>query len=85
MFAYADLIDAGLMPGPRVYATGPGVFSTSGIDSREAAFAFIKRYKEAYGTNTIKQYVAGDRIVRQWIIEACRSTASRRRSKDRST
>ncbi len=71
VFAYADLIDAGLMPGPRVYATGPGVFSTSGIDSREAAFAFIKRYTEAYGTNTIKQYVAGDRIVRQWIIEAC--------------
>ncbi len=71
VFAYADLIDAGLMPGPRVYATGPGVFSTSGIDSREAAFAFIKRYKEAYGTNTIKQYVAGDRIVRQWILEAC--------------
>ena len=72
VFAYADLIDAGLMPGPRVYATGPGVFATSGIDSREAAFAFIKRYKEAYGTNTIKQYVAGDRIVRQWIIEACK-------------
>jgi imidazolonepropionase-like amidohydrolase len=71
VFAYADLIDAGVMPGPRVYATGPGVFSTSGIDSREAAFAFIKRYKEAYGTNTIKQYVAGDRLVRQWIIEAC--------------
>lgn len=72
VFAYADMIDAGLMPGPRVYATGPGVFSSSGIDSREAAFAFIKRYKEAYGTNTIKQYVAGDRIVRQWILEACR-------------
>lgn len=72
VFAYADLIDAGIMPGPRVYATGPGVFSASGIDSREAAFHFIKRYKEAYRTNTIKQYVAGDRIVRQWIIEACK-------------
>ncbi len=71
VFAYADMIDAGLMPGPRVYATGPGVFSTSGIDTRDAAFNFIKRYKDAYGTNTIKQYVAGDRIVRQWIIEAC--------------
>lgn len=73
VFAYADMIDAGLMPGPRVYATGPGVFSSSGIDSREAALAFIKRYAEAYGTNTIKQYVAGDRIVRQWIIDACRT------------
>ena len=70
VFAYADMVDAGLMPGPRVYATGPGVFAGSGIDTREAAFNFIKRYKEAYRTNTIKQYVAGDRIVRQWIIEA---------------
>ena len=32
---------------------------------------FIRRYKDAYRTNTIKQYVAGDRIVRQWILEAC--------------
>jgi imidazolonepropionase-like amidohydrolase len=72
VFAYADMVDAGLMPGPRVYATGPGVFSGSGIDSREAAFNFIKRYKDAYHTNTLKQYVAGDRIVRQWIIEACK-------------
>ena len=71
VFAYADLVDAGMMPGPRVYATGPGVFAGSGIDSRDAAFRFIKRYKEAYRTNTLKQYVAGDRIVRQWILEAC--------------
>ena len=71
VFAYADLVDAGLMPGPRVYATGPGVFAASGIDSREAAFNYIKRYRDAYHTNTLKQYVAGDRIVRQWIIEAC--------------
>jgi imidazolonepropionase-like amidohydrolase len=72
VFAYADMVDAGMMPGPRVYATGPGVFSGSGIDSREAAFRYVKRYKEAYRTNTLKQYVAGDRIVRQWIIEACK-------------
>ena len=72
VFAYADMVDAGMMPGPRVFATGPGVFSTSGIEDRDAAFRFIKRYKEAYRTNTIKQYVAGDRIVRQWIIEASR-------------
>jgi imidazolonepropionase-like amidohydrolase len=71
VFAYADMVDSGMMPGPRIYATGPGVFSGSGIDSRDAAFRFIKRYKEAYRTNTLKQYVAGDRIVRQWILEAC--------------
>ncbi len=72
VFAYADMVDAGVMPGPRVYATGPGVFAGSGIDSREAAFNYIKRYRDAYRTNTLKQYVAGDRIVRQWIIEACK-------------
>jgi Tol biopolymer transport system component/imidazolonepropionase-like amidohydrolase len=72
VFAYADMVDAGMMPGPRVFATGPGVFATSGIEDRDAAFRFIKRYKEAYHTNTIKQYVAGDRIVRQWLIEACK-------------
>ncbi len=72
VFAYADMVDAGMMPGPRIFATGPGVFSGSGIDDREAAFRYIKRYRDAYRTNTIKQYVAGDRIVRQWIIEACK-------------
>jgi Tol biopolymer transport system component/imidazolonepropionase-like amidohydrolase len=72
VFAYADMVDAGMMAGPRVFATGPGVFSTSGIEDRDSAFRFIKRYKDAYRTNTIKQYVAGDRLVRQWIIEACR-------------
>ena len=72
VFAYADMVDAGMMPGPRVFATGPGVFSSSGIEDRESAFRFLKRYKDAYRTNTIKQYVAGDRIVRQWIIEASR-------------
>ncbi len=72
VFAYADMVDAGMMVGPRVFATGPGVFATSGIEDRDTAFRFIKRYKEAYRTNTLKQYVAGDRIVRQWIIEACR-------------
>jgi Tol biopolymer transport system component/imidazolonepropionase-like amidohydrolase len=72
VFAYADMVDAGMMPGPRIYATGPGVFAASGIDDRDAAFSYIKRYRDAYKTNTLKQYVAGDRIVRQWIIEACK-------------
>ena len=72
VFAYADMVDVGMVPGPRIYATGPGVFSSSGIEDRDAAFKYIKRYKEAYHTNTLKQYVAGDRLVRQWIIEACK-------------
>ena len=72
VFAYADMVDAGMIPGPRIYTTGPGVFSSSGIEDRESALRYIKRYRDAYHTNTLKQYVAGDRIVRQWIIEACK-------------
>jgi imidazolonepropionase-like amidohydrolase/Tol biopolymer transport system component len=72
VFAYADMVDAGMIPGPRIYATGPGIFGTSGIDDRDSAFRFMKRYKDAYRTNTIKQYVAGDRLVRQWLIEAAK-------------
>ncbi len=72
VFAYADMVDAGMIPGPRVYATGPGIFGSSGLEDRDSAFRFLKRYRDAYRTNTIKQYVAGDRLVRQWIIEAAR-------------
>ncbi len=72
VFAYADLVEAGEILGPRIFSTGPGVFSRSGLDDLEATRAFLKRYKEAYQTNTLKQYVAGDRIVRQWVAIACR-------------
>jgi Tol biopolymer transport system component len=72
VFAYADLVEAGEILGPRIFSTGPGVFSRSGLDDLNATRAFLKRYKEAYQTNTLKQYVAGDRIVRQWVAIACR-------------
>jgi Tol biopolymer transport system component/imidazolonepropionase-like amidohydrolase len=72
VFAYADMVDAGMMPGPRVFATGPGIFGSSGIEDRDSAFRYMKRYKDAYRTNTIKQYVAGDRLVRQWLIQAAK-------------
>ncbi len=72
VFAYADLVEAGEILGPRIFSTGPGVFSRSGLDDLEATRALLKRYKEAYQTNTLKQYVVGDRIVRQWVAIACR-------------
>ncbi|HKQ08347.1 MAG TPA: amidohydrolase family protein [Blastocatellia bacterium] len=72
VFAYTDLVDTGEIIGPRVYSTGPGVFASSGLDSREAVRHFIKRYKEAYRTDTLKNYMTGDRIVRQWVAMACK-------------
>ena len=71
VYAYADLVDTGEILGPRVFTTGPGVFSGSGVDSKEASREYIKRYQEAYKTMTLKQYVVGDRIVRQWVALAC--------------
>lgn len=71
-FAYQDLVDAGEIIGPRVFSTGPGVFSESGLDDLESTRAVLKRYKETYRTNTIKQYMVGDRKTRQWVLMACK-------------
>ena len=72
VFEYTDLVETGDILGPRVYTTGPGVFSASGLDDKDATRNYIKRYKEAYHTTTLKEYVAGDRIVRQWVAMACK-------------
>jgi imidazolonepropionase-like amidohydrolase len=72
VFAYADLVETGDILGPRVLATGPGIFSRDGLEDKDATAAFVKRYKEAYKTDTVKAYLSGDRIVRQWVILAAR-------------
>lgn len=71
VYAYSDLVETGEILGPRIFATGPGVFSRSGVDDKESTRNYIRRYKEAYDTMTLKQYMVGDRIVRQWVAEAC--------------
>jgi Tol biopolymer transport system component/imidazolonepropionase-like amidohydrolase len=72
VYAYADLVETGEIVGPRIYTTGPGVFDRSGLDDKDATRNYIKRYREAYRTDTLKEYVAGDRIVRQWVAAACK-------------
>jgi Tol biopolymer transport system component/imidazolonepropionase-like amidohydrolase len=72
VYAYADLVEMGEIVGPRIYTTGPGVFDRSGLDDKDATRNYIKRYREAYQTDTLKEYVAGDRIVRQWVAAACK-------------
>ncbi|HMO81149.1 MAG TPA: amidohydrolase family protein [Pyrinomonadaceae bacterium] len=71
VYAYADLVETGEILGPRVYTTGPGVFSAIGLTDKESVDNYIKRYREAYQTDTLKQYVVGDRNVRQWVAMAC--------------
>jgi len=70
MFAYQDLVDAGEIPGPRAFSTGPGIFSDNAFTSKQQVLAVMRRYKEHYGTTNLKSYVVGNRRVRQWVVEA---------------
>ncbi len=70
VLSYEDQEKAGNVLAPRIYSTGPGVFSGEGIRSLENARTVLRRYAEYYDTKTIKQYQAGNREVRQWIIQA---------------
>ena len=67
---YSDLMETGELIGPRIYSTGPGVFSRDLIGSLDEARNVLRRYSDHYNTLTIKQYLAGDRKVRQWVIMA---------------
>lgn len=70
VLTYGDLVDAGRLIGPRIYSTGPGIFSSENVSSLEHARKVMKRYSSYYNTKTIKMYGAGNRQQRQWIIQA---------------
>lgn len=72
VLSYEDMVRAGRTLGPRIYSTGPGVFSSEGIRSLDDARDVLRRYAEFYDTKTIKMYGAGNRATRQYIIEAAR-------------
>jgi hypothetical protein len=72
VLAYTDLMELGELIGPRLYSTGPGVFSADNIRSLDDARDVLRRYSDHFNTQTIKQYMAGDRKVRQWVITAAR-------------
>jgi Tol biopolymer transport system component len=70
VLAYSDLMETGELIGPRLYSTGPGIFSVDDIRSLADARDVVRRYADHFNTQTIKQYLAGDRKVRQWVIMA---------------
>lgn len=69
---YSDLMETGAFIGPRLYSTGPGIFGADNIRSLDDARDVVRRYADHFNTQTIKQYLAGDRKVRQWVITAAR-------------
>jgi Tol biopolymer transport system component len=70
VFGYQDMIDAGLMIGPRAFSTGPGIFSNVEITSLADARAVLTRYRDHYRTRNIKAYMVGNRTQRQQIVMA---------------
>ena len=73
VLSYGDLVETGAMLGPRIFTTGPGVFWTDQISSQTDANEVLQRYSDFYKTNTLKQYMAGQRMVRQWVLIAARA------------
>ncbi|MBO6531907.1 MAG: PD40 domain-containing protein [Muricauda sp.] len=73
VLTYADMVDAGMMHGPRVYSTGPGVgYWSYKLKSLEHAKDVLKQYSEYYNTKSIKMYLVGNRQMRQWVIMAAK-------------
>ena len=61
ILTYHDLVETGDMIGPRIYHTGPGVFSRENVRSLEHAREVLTRYKDYYQLNTCKMYMSGNR------------------------
>ncbi len=73
VFMYADVVAAGLVDGPRIYSTGPGLFFFDGLNSYEKIKARLDIYKNRYQTNYIKSYLVGNRQQRHWMIQATKA------------
>lgn len=72
VFPYEDLIDTGDTIGPRIYTTGPGIFYVNNFGSVDEAADVVSRYKDYYRTNLVKSYLVGDRVQREYVVEACK-------------
>jgi Tol biopolymer transport system component len=73
VLTYGDMVEAGMMPGPRVYSTGPGVgYWMYNLKDSAQTSNVLKQYSKYYNTRYIKMYLAGNRKMRQWIIQAAK-------------
>jgi hypothetical protein len=72
LHAAQELVDAGLLVGPRAFSTGPGVFMNNSFKSQQHALNVLRRYRDYYQVRNIKAYIAGSRQQRHWLIQAAR-------------
>ena len=79
VFSQAEMVEAGLMLGPRVYSSGMVLYGGQQTDifaevnNQEDALRQVKRMK-AYGSRMIKVYQQPRREQRLWFAEACRQS-----------
>jgi imidazolonepropionase-like amidohydrolase len=70
VFAAQELVEAGELIGPRIYATGTAMTTDAvTIGSYEDAENIVKRYKTT-GADSLKQYMQPRRIQHQWVAMA---------------
>jgi len=72
VITYADEVEAGSIIGPRILSTTRGIFAGEDVRSLQDARDIATRYADAYKTQTIKNYLVGDRLQRQWLVMAAR-------------
>ncbi|MGB5821653.1 MAG: amidohydrolase family protein [Saonia sp.] len=73
VLSYSDMVEAGMVHGPRIYSTGPGLgFWFYQLESLEQTKDVLRQYSDYFDTKTIKMYLVGNRQQRQWVIEACK-------------
>ncbi|RRQ47538.1 amidohydrolase [Maribacter algicola] len=73
VLTYGDMVEAGMIDGPRIYSTGPGLgYWGYQLESLEHTKDVLKQYGDYFDTKTIKMYLVGNRQQRQWVIEACK-------------
>ncbi|HVU95214.1 MAG TPA: amidohydrolase family protein [Puia sp.] len=74
VLTYGDEVDAGMVEGPRIYSTGPGVgFWDYNVKDSAQAEDILRQYSKYYNTHYIKMYLTGNRQQREWIIMAARN------------
>jgi Tol biopolymer transport system component len=69
-FVYADLVETGDIPGPRMFASGAGIFWSNNLRSVEHAERVLAKYKNLYHIKFIKSYLVGNRRQKQLVAMA---------------
>ncbi|MFN0204914.1 MAG: amidohydrolase family protein [Planctomycetota bacterium] len=75
-FTQSEMVEAGLLTGPRIYSTGFILYGAdlpnrSIVNNLDDARKHIRRMKKA-GAFSVKSYMQPKRIQRQWILQAAR-------------